>query len=79
MITLYREGLPRVTITAPHIESREGMLVGFIHDDRQMAGLLMLVDGSLMRAGLGDFRIQFHYDPETDDWVDENKTETDQE
>ena len=80
MITLYREGLPRVLISAAHIEGREGMLVGFVHDHTTpVAVLLMLDDGTLTRAGLNDFRIQVHYDPEADDWIDENKTETDQE
>jgi hypothetical protein len=79
MITLYREGLPRVSIAAAHIESREGMLVGLIHEGPELAGLLMLGDGTLTRAGLNDFRVQFHYEPETDDWVDENKPEPGQE
>ena len=78
-IELYREGLPRVDIKAGHIEGREGMLVGMVEAADSLAAILMLEDGTLSLASLTDFRIQFHYDTETDDWIDENKSQPDQE
>jgi len=75
-VTLYREGLPRVSITAPHIDSREGMLVGLVdetHVSPSVYGILMLEDGSLTRADFSDFRIQMRYDVQTDQWIDENE------
>lgn len=78
-ITLYREGLPRIEINSPAIDGREGMLVGF-HDTGTVAGaLVMLEDGRLSYAALSDFRIQMHYDPEANEWVDENDRQTDRE
>jgi hypothetical protein len=78
-IELYREGLPRVDIQAGHISGGEGMLVGVVESSDTLAAILMLEDGTLSLASLADFRIQFHYDAETDTWVDENKVEPDQE
>ena len=76
-ITLYREGLPRVELQAPH--TREAMLVGFVESDGMVAGLVMLEDGALGTAALDAIRIQYHYDVETDQWIDENAPEPDQE
>jgi len=77
-IELYREGLPRVEINSPAITSREGMLVGLVESDDHVAAILMTEDGQLTLAALSDFRIQFHYDVEKDDWVDEH-AQTDRE
>ena len=78
-ITLYREGLPRVELKAAHLEGREGMLVGLVEASDTLAAIVMLEDGSITLASLTDFRIQMHYDPEKDEWVDENVAQTDQE
>ena len=75
-IALYREGLPRVDIQATHIEGGEGMLVGLVEASDTVAVILMLQDGTLTYASLADVRVQMHYDPETDRWVDENESET---
>ena len=71
-VTLYREGLPRVSLSSP-LMSTEGMLVGFVDDANGVQGILMQGDGSLTLATLGLFRVQFHYDVETDSWIDESK------
>jgi len=79
-ITLYREGLPRVEIHSPVIDDREGMLVG-LADSSHMGmhaahGIVMDQSGNLHLMDLSYFRVQFHYDPETDEWVDENASES---
>lgn len=83
-ITLYREGLPRVSISSDAIPGREGMLVGFAtsHYDSSyidIKAILMLEDGTLTLADFNLFRIQFHYDAETDQWTDENERDQEQE
>jgi len=81
-VTLYREGLPRIELNGPQFTGREGMLVGFVDSNDAIAAIVMTEDGQLSLAGLSDFRIQFHYEVETDEWVDENTSspaETDQE
>lgn len=83
-ITLYREGLPRVQIKAAHIDSREGMLVGFTdfkvtNGSHHVMGIVMDENGDLQRLAFDQFRVQFHYDVETDQWVDENDRVVEQE
>jgi hypothetical protein len=82
-ITLYREGLPRVDIKAPHLDDREGMLVGLAdmsHEQMHAVhAIVMGEDGDLHLLDLNRIRVQFHYNAETDQWVDENEREEDQE
>ena len=76
-VTLYREGLPRVEIKSPVLPDREGMLVGLADMSYKEAhtvhAIVMGEDGSLHHLPMDQFRVQFHYDAETDDWVDESK------
>lgn len=81
-ITLYREGLPRVEIKAVHLDDREGMLVGLADmaykDTHAVHGIVMDQSGDLQLLSLDAFRIQYHYDAETDQWIDENAGEPEQ-
>jgi hypothetical protein len=75
-VTLYREGLPRIELNGAQFAGREGMLVGFVDSNDAIAAIVMTEDGQLSLASLSDFRIQFHYEVETDEWVDENTPPT---
>ena len=77
-ITLYREGLPRIDLNGAQFPGREGMLVGFVDSNDSIAAIVMTEDGQLSLAGFNDFRLQFHYDAETDRWTDENEREPEQ-
>jgi hypothetical protein len=72
VISLFDEPL-RISISASHIEGRNGLLIGLSVDATRLPntllGVAILEDGSLTLLGAGDFVVDVTYDVEGDRWT----------
>jgi hypothetical protein len=78
MIALFDEP-PRVSLNAPHVHSRVGLLMGMVYDDGRLSGVVVCDDGEITEVNVEHMRVDYRYDPETDRWIDTNAPGPDQE
>lgn len=71
---------PRVSINEPSVVggSRNGLLMGLAVAGNDVMGVLCLEDGRITLAHASHFTIDFRYDPERNQWTDQNQPRGDQ-
>jgi len=70
-LSLFPAGEPlRVSISAGWCGSRNGALIGFRQANGKVFGIVVLEDGQVAVLALDEFKIDWQYDAETDQWVD---------